>query len=123
MNPHNWSERMMDGSQSGALLLLDPGDGGKIVSDGFVRSCALRTGGAETRTVADPKAVGQRLLITLVEDGGDAVVTFDSDIDQSGNNVATFADAGDAVELVAAPTANKGEFVWRLSSNNGTALA
>lgn len=81
--------------------ITDPGDAGAIpVTQSGV--CHIVTAGAETRTVADPAAVGMRLTLYMLTDGGNGVVTFASAVNQAGNNTATFANAGEALDLVSA---------------------
>jgi hypothetical protein len=109
-------------AETNARLIVDPGNAGAIsvLNDGV---CALTTGGsAQTRTVAIPSFVGQRLTLCLDTDGGgDVAVTFASDIDQSGNNVWTAGDAGDTLELVGATIG--GTRAWRMIANLGGALS
>lgn len=61
----------------------------------------LTTTGAETRTIAIPTFVGQRLNIGFDTDGGDVVITVAQAVNQAGNTVLTGADAGDHVSLEA----------------------
>lgn len=102
-----------------ANAIADPGDAGDIpvLASGHV---PIVTAGAETRSLADPTFTGQRMLLCMKTDGGDAVVTADSAINQTGNNTLTFEDAGDSIELVAIESgASK---VWRAAHNDGVAL-
>lgn len=71
------------------------------------------TAGAAALTLADGTA-GQRKLIKMTVDGGDAVITPANFGDGS---TITFADANDSVELLFDGTD------WQLLSNNGTAIA
>ena len=102
------------------VLIADPGNAGAIP---VTRSgnAALTTAGAETRTLADPTRVGQVLTIGLDVDGGDAVITAASAINQAGNTIMTMADAGDAIRLEGVQVA--GAPVWRVVSNDGVALS
>lgn len=99
--------------------ITDPGNGGAIpvTSDGV---CNITSAGAETRTLAVPTFVGQRLTICMDVDGGDAVITVASAFNQAGNTTITLNDAGDAVHLVGAHIA--GARRWRLISNDGATL-
>lgn len=110
---------LKDGSvQPGAIT--DPGNAGAIAvtKSGY---CPLVSAGAETRTLAAPSFIGQRILLYLKTDGGDCVVTVATGINQTGNNTITFNDAGDTVELVAKENgANKR---WTLVVNDGAALS
>lgn len=100
--------------------IQDPGDAGAIPVD---RSgvCPLVTAGAETRTLAVPSHLGQRLTLCLKTDGGDCVVTVASAINQTGNNTITLGDAGDVLDLVAVQSG--ANLVWRVVVNDGTALS
>ena len=103
-------------------LIADPGDAGAIP---VIRSgnCAITTGGAgETRTIAIPSAAGITLNISIdVDGGGDVAITVASAINQAGNTIATFADAGDILVLVAVQVA--GALVWRVVANDGATLS
>lgn len=103
-------------------LVADPGDAGAIsvVANGV---CALTSGAlAETRTLAIPAFVGQRLSLVLDTDGGgDVAVTVASAFNQAGNTVITLGDAGDFVDLVGVTVG--GVSAWRLVANDGTVLS
>ncbi len=97
----------------------DPGDAGAIDvrQSGVVN---LVTAGAETRTLAAPRFIGQRLLLNFDTDGGDCVVTVASYINVEEDNTITFADAGESIELVAVTVA--GTLRWTVP-NADTASA
>lgn len=97
----------------------DPGDAGAIPVDAS-GSVNVVTEGAETRTLADPTFPGQELVVNLQTDGGDCVLTAATGINQTGNNTATFADAGDSLRLYAIRSGS--DLVWRVSANDGAAL-
>lgn len=103
------------------VAIADPGDAGAIP---VTRSgqCAITTGAAgETRTLAIPAFVGERLTISHdVDGGGDAVITVAAAINQTGNNTITLNDAGDTVDLVGVQVG--GALVWRLVVNDGATL-
>ncbi len=100
--------------------IADPGNAGAIaVTASGV--CNITTTGAETRTLAAPTFQGQRLNLSMTVDGGDAVLTVASAINQTGNNTITFNDAGDHVELVAVLIA--AALRWRLVVNDGATLS
>lgn len=103
-----------------ANSIADPGNGVAIpvTSDGV---CNLVSAGAETRTLAIPTFVGQRLTLCFDTDGGDCVVTVASTFNQAGNNTITFNDAGDTVELVGRTVG--GTRKWQLVFNDGAALS
>ena len=106
--------------RSSAVAITDPGDAGAIP---VTRSgvCPITTAGAETRTLAIPSFVGQRLTIPMDVDGGDAVITVAAAFNQTGNNTITLNDAGDTVELVGVQVG--GALVWRVVVNDGATLA
>lgn len=103
-------------------VVADPGDGGAVpvggYQDGWVE---IVTGGAETRIIAAPTKVGQRLQLCMKTDGGDATVTVATTVNQTGNNTLTFADAGDAIELKA--KRNGANLRWSVAWNDGVALS
>lgn len=101
--------------------LTDPGDAGAIpiTASGV---CHLVTAGAETRTVADPTQVGLQLTLYFLTDGGDCVVTFASPVNVTGNNTATYADAGDYQHLVSVRD-GASSFRWAEVKNDGAALS
>lgn len=106
-----------------AQAITDPGNAGAIpVTVSGV--CKMASGASgETRTLANPTFVGQRINLVLGTDGGgDAVVTVASAINQTGNNTITFNDAGDQVELVGVQIATS-TMRWRLVVNNGATLS
>jgi len=102
-------------------IIADPGASGAIpVTEGW-GVCSLVSAGAETRTLAIPSRVGQRLVLGFKTDGGNCVLTVASAMNQTGNNTLTFADAGDHVQLEAI---EKGAaLVWRQVANDGVALS
>lgn len=99
----------------------DPGNGGAIdvTRSGY---CLLETvGGAQTRTLAVPTFIGQRLLLICKTDGGDNVITVASAYDASAHTTITLDDVGDTCELVASMGA-AGALKWNLSFTNGPTL-
>lgn len=99
-------------------VIADPGDAGAIpvTGSGYV---AIVTVAAETRTLADPTFAGQILVLSLKTDGGDCVLTAASPINQQGDTVFTFNDAGDALILVAVE--DGGSIEWRIAGIDGVA--
>lgn len=99
--------------------IADPGNAGAIP---VLRSgnCALTTAGAETRTLANPATVGLSLDITINVDGGTAVITAASAINQTGNNTITMAEVGDYISLKSVLIGATP--VWRVAANDGAAL-
>lgn len=100
--------------------IADPGNGLAIpvTQSGY---CPIVTAGSETRTLAIPGFIGQELLLYIKTDGGTAVITVASAINQTGNNTITMADVRDVIRLVAIESgSNK---VWHVVSNDGAALS
>lgn len=124
-NPYDYREYVYGAggwvSTSGtAAKILDPGNAGAIpvTASGSV---PIVTGGAETRTLADPSFPGQILNIYLKTDGGDAVITSASPVNQAGNNTLTMADVGDQIVLMAVEDGS--DIEWRVLANDGVALS
>lgn len=100
--------------------IADPGASGAIpvTQSGTV---AIVTAGAETRTLAAPTYVGQELVIYMKTDGGNAVLTCTTGLNQTGNNTATYADVGDVMVLRAVEVGSN--LRWRIVGNDGVALS
>lgn len=101
----------------GAVAHTDPGNGGAIpvTSSGV---CALTsTGAGETRTLAIPSYVGQRLTLIHDTDGGNINVTASQGVNKAGHTTIPFGDAGDFIELVAATVG--GALRWRVVATDG----
>jgi len=102
-------------------IIADPGASGAIpVTEGW-GVCSLVTAGSETRTIAIPQRVGQRISFGFKTDGGNCAITAASAVNQTGNTVMTFADAGDHVVLEAIE--NGAALAWRIVANDGAALS
>ncbi len=105
------------------VIIVDPGDGGAIdVSrSGY---CEITTTGVDdTRTIADPTFRGQEIFLTLVVDGGDAVITAASAVNQAGNTIITFSDIGESCVLRGHHNATDG-FEWvAINLANGEAYS
>ncbi len=98
----------------------DPGDGGNIpVFD----SCHVHlvSGGAETRALAIPTFVGQKLQIEMLTDGGDITLTAAGTVNAAGNNTLTFDAALDYIVLEGAKLG--GALLWRVILNENVALS
>lgn len=103
-----------------AWAITDPANAGAIpVTASGV--CNLTSAGAETRTLAVPTFIGQRLVLCMDTDGGDIVVTVASAYNMAGNTIITLNDAGDHVELVGCTIG--GSRRWRIVNNDGAALS
>lgn len=102
-------------------LIADPGNAGAIP---VTRSgvCSLTTGAADTRTLAIPTFIGQRLGLVVDVDGGTVVITSAQAINQAGNTIITMADLNDFIELVGVKCAG-GVLRWRVAANDGAALS
>ncbi len=99
------------GTAGNEWKVADPGDTGAIPVVGRWGICHLETGGAETRTMGPPTAVGQRILLVFKTDGGDCVVTVASTINAAGNTIITFDDEQECLELVGMQVADD-TFRW-----------
>ena len=100
--------------------IADPGNAAAIPVT-HSGALAIVTGGAETRTLAAPSFVGQDLLLYMKTDGGDCVVAIATAVNQTGNNRATFNDAGDMLLLVAIESG--ANLRWRVVANDGVTLS
>lgn len=107
-------------SYKGLLPITDPGNGGAIpvTVSGVV---PIVTGGAETRTLADPLAVGQEMIIGLKTYIGDCVITSASPVNQTGNTILTGGAVGAYIHLVAIE--DEADIEWRIVANDGWALS
>ncbi|MFQ5592337.1 MAG: hypothetical protein ACE5HE_14340 [Phycisphaerae bacterium] len=101
------------------IAITDPGDTGAIpiTVSGY---CPLVTAGAETRTLAAPTYIGQRLLLYMKTDGGNCTVTCATTVNETGNNTLTFDNTGEAIELVAVEEG--ANIRWRAGLNDGVGL-
>lgn len=99
--------------------MTDPGNGGAIpvTHSGFV---AIVTGGAETRTLAAPTFIGQKLLIYMKTDGGDCVLTCATTLKESGENTVTFDNTGESLLIHAVEEGSN--LRWRCAVADGAAL-
>lgn len=100
--------------------ITDPGNAGAIpvTSSG---SCMLTTTGVETRTLAIPTFVGQRLNIGFDTDGGNVTITVAQAVNQAGNTALLGEDAGDHISLEAITVG--GALRWRVLANDGFSLS
>ncbi len=101
-------------------VIADPGDAGAIpvTSSGYV---PIVTAGSETRTLAAPTFIGQEITLMIDTDGGVAVVTTASPVNQTGNNTLTMTEINDSIRLHAV-TSTGSALVWRVVCNDGVAL-
>lgn len=107
-------------NESISQVVADPGNAGTIdaATSGHV---AIVTAGSETRVLADPQFAGQELLLYVKTDGGTAVVTADTAVNQTGNNTITMADVNDSIRLNAVESG--ANLVWRVVYTDGAALS
>jgi hypothetical protein len=103
-----------------AWVVADPGNA-KAVDVTQAGVCLLTSAGAETRTLARPTFIGQRLALIDNVHVGNIVITSSAAINQTGNTVMTFGAAADMIELVGMKVA--GLLVWRVCANDGVALS
>lgn len=103
-----------------AKTITDPGDAGAIpvTRSGTV---PIVTAGAETRTLAIPTFVNQKLVLFMQTDGGDCGVTVASAINQAGNTIITMNDVNDSILLTG--IYNGTALAWRVTYNNGCTLS
>lgn len=103
-----------------AWLIADPGNAKAIpvTQSGVV---ALKSAGAETRTLARPTFVGQQLLLVVDTYVGNIVITASAGVNAAGNTALTFGAAGRCLKLEGATIA--GALAWRIVGNDGVTLA
>ena len=103
-----------------AFTLADPGNAGAIpvTTDGV---CALTSAGAETRTLAIPTFMGQRLSIVCDTYVGNIVVTSSQALNQAGNTIMTFGAVRDYIALEAITVG--GALRWQVLGVDGVALS
>lgn len=94
--------------------LTDPGNGNVIRTRQDLMICEMVSTGAETRTLEDPTKSGTRLILRMLTDGGDIVVSCTNGFNNAGENKATFNDAGDLLNLISVQTATAGVFRWQI---------
>ena len=111
--------------EHGEWAASDPGDGNAIPNYFLKSRVPLVSGaanGGETRSLADATRAGQTLDLYFKTDGGkDIAITAASDINQNGDNVMTFSDVGEHIQLVSIE--DGADYEWRVVANDGVALA
>ena len=98
-------------------IIPDPGDEGEIKIDRNFGIVPLVTAAAETRTLAAPHKAGLRVTLAFQTDVGDCVVTVATAVNEGGNTILTFANAGEAISLESIAVGTV--FAWRVSWNDG----
>ena len=119
MAAHNALYEMMAAGRE--WILPDPGDG-EILKVPHWGIFSLVSAAAETRVPGTPLAPGNLMGLFLMTDGGDITVTFTPDFDGGGNNVLTFAEAGDFALLMSIKTAAN-TFEWKLIAPSTVAVS
>jgi hypothetical protein len=100
--------------------IADPGNAGAIaVTDDGV--CNLTSAGAETRTLAIPTYIGQRIALHVDTFVGNIAITVASAINVAGNTVITFTAVSQNIHLVGCTLA--GVRVWRVVAKDGGTLS
>ena len=104
------------------LTIPDPGNAGAITTIKGSGVVALATAGAETRTMTVPWYIGQEIMLYMVTDLGDCVVTIASGFGAAGYTTATFNAVGDMLTLRAVEK-GAGTIRWMIASNDGVGVA
>ena len=105
---------------SATSAIADPGNAAAIpVTQSGV--CAMESAGAETRTLAIPGWLGQRLTLVCDTYGGDIAVTVATAFNVANNTVLTFGAVSEVCELVGVSVG--GALVWQIGINDGVALS
>lgn len=113
----------------GPKKLDDPGDGGTIQVTEDLSICEMVSAAAETRTLDDPTKPGIRFTLRMLTDGGDIIVHAAEGFNVQLETDATFADAGDTLELISVTKTwgepmSAGTYRWQvLDGNIGVAIA
>ena len=95
------SHRILHDLYQAPKSLADPDDGGTIRASEDLTICELVSVGAdETRVLANPTKPGIRLVIRMLTDGGDIVMSAENGLNVALETSATFADAGDMLSLI-----------------------
>ena len=109
--------------------LDDPGDGNTIRASEDLSVCELVSTTTETRVLANPTKPGIRLIIRMLTDGGDVVMSAANGLNTTLETSATFADAGDLLSLIsvtktAGSPPSAATYRWQtLDGNIGVSLA
>lgn len=106
-------------TKAGVAAFTDPGNAGAIpvTRSGCV---PIVTAGAETRTLAVPTFINQRLTIYFQTKVGNCVITSSQAINVAGNTTITLTAVGQTTQLVAAY--NGTALRWRVLENDGPTL-
>jgi hypothetical protein len=106
--------------------ILDPGDGNAIIVDRWNNHIpmVIAASTAETGTLQDPVAAGQRVALIAKDVGaaGARAITADSPVNAGGDTVLTFNADYDFILLESFPVA-VGGYEWRIIVNESVALS
>ena len=97
--------------------LRDPGAGATIKVVGSPAVIGLISLTSETRTLARPVKMGQRVILFMRTDGGDITLTVTGGYNEDGDTTFTFSDVGQFVEFVACYDGT--DYFWRKVSDYG----
>lgn len=124
------SHRILHDLYEAKKAIADPGNGKTIRVAEDLSICQLVSVGAdETRVLANPTKSGVRVIIRMLTDGGDIVMSADNGLNNALEVSATFADAGDFLSLISvtktiASSTSPAVYRWQtLDGNIGVALA
>jgi hypothetical protein len=114
------SHRIHNDLYEGPKKLDDPGDGKTIQVTEDLQICEMVSVAAETRTLLDPTKPGIRFTLRLLTDGGDVIVYAAQGFNVQLETYATFADAGDTLELLSVTKTEgyPGVFRWQIFDDN-----
>lgn len=98
--------------------MADPGNAGRITVSEDLQIMEMVSTAPETRTLSNPTKSGVRFVLRLLTDGGDVVVTAANGLNVTGNTQATFADAGDLLELIS--VSHTTGYRWEILINTGS---
>ena len=102
--------------------VADPGNGKAIPVGNYNIVCNLVTAGSgETRTLPNPKVVGQTCALTVDTDGVSMDMTAASVINKAGNQVMAFDHLRDSAFLVAVTAG--GALRWQIFGNDDVTLS
>ncbi len=108
-------------------VIVDPGDGEAIAPLVSGKLALTVASGVETRTLAAPTFVGQRLDVCLdVNSGTSVAITVARTLDSVGSTVLTFTTEGSGCRLVAISTGlleGSPDFEWRVFLCEGSSAA
>lgn len=113
-------------SSEGMQVVADPGNGGTINPDVKDGEVVVQVAGAgETRIMALPDSLGQRLSVVAdpAFGAGDATIDFGNQFDLAGNTTVQITAAFQGATFYASYFVDPVKLVWRLVSNDGCTLA